>query len=475
MAVICTLSAASSLGGTAPGGAAPAAGAAPDAVDASAGRFPADKDRTVVVAFSSILCSLAPDARRRAFKAAALRQKKAAFEAMRLDHIPSAARGDALSVVGLPAWFPAPDTCLGVAAVASRGCSQAQGDARCGRGAAASAGYDPRLFMSARAAGDGTFGAARRLWSVADLDAVATKPVEGLLQAPGSTDAAPADFTRKHKKEVLRRLHRYGFAVLRDPLMKAGAVPPGGGAAARDAVLALRQRNVETLITAVFGTLRNTHFGLCPTWGSAADSGEAAAPVAHLDTAYLSSGITLHSDSTYFAEPPKVQAFGHIYRSAATRGGANVLCDAVAVARRMEAEQPEMHAALCRVAVPTYYVKEGLAFSGARAVFGRAAADAPVEMVSMNIYDRSPMNLSAGPHGVRDAGELQAWYAAYHAFQALCESPAFALPLALPVGDLLLFDNQRTLHARTAFTGPRVMCGAYVANDDYNSAMQSTL
>ena len=38
-----------------------------------------------------------------------------------------------------------------------------------------------------------------------------------------------------------------------------------------------------------------------------------------------------------------------------------------------------------------------------------------------------------------------------------------------PPGDAMLFDNWRVLHGRTAYTGHRHLCGAYVNREDFES------
>ena len=42
----------------------------------------------------------------------------------------------------------------------------------------------------------------------------------------------------------------------------------------------------------------------------------------------------------------------------------------------------------------------------------------------------------------------------------------------LAPGTVLAFDNSRALHGRSAFTGKRHMCGAYVGSDDWRSRLE---
>ena len=47
----------------------------------------------------------------------------------------------------------------------------------------------------------------------------------------------------------------------------------------------------------------------------------------------------------------------------------------------------------------------------------------------------------------------------------------FSIEVQPKIGSMLIFDNHRCLHARTAFAGPRIMSGSYISLDDYFSAL----
>jgi len=69
------------------------------------------------------------------------------------------------------------------------------------------------------------------------------------------------------------------------------------------------------------------------------------------------------------------------------------------------------------------------------------------------------------PVAGRDAA---AFYAAYRRFAGLLREPAFQLQFKLRDGDLVLFDNQRILHGRTAFSSARSgrhLRGCYLTRD----------
>ena len=60
-------------------------------------------------------------------------------------------------------------------------------------------------------------------------------------------------------------------------------------------------------------------------------------------------------------------------------------------------------------------------------------------------------------------------------YRALCDltniilSDRFLLKMKLEPGTVLIIDNWRVLHGRTAFKGQRHMCGSYIARSDWIS------
>ena len=70
------------------------------------------------------------------------------------------------------------------------------------------------------------------------------------------------------------------------------------------------------------------------------------------------------------------------------------------------------------------------------------------------------------------AREAERFYSAYRRFAALLRNPRFHLQFSLRNGDLVVFDNQRTLHGRTAFSSaryPRHLRGCYLSRDSVYS------
>jgi gamma-butyrobetaine dioxygenase len=71
-----------------------------------------------------------------------------------------------------------------------------------------------------------------------------------------------------------------------------------------------------------------------------------------------------------------------------------------------------------------------------------------------------------------DAQAARPFYKAYRQFGALLRDARFHLQMRLGDGDLVVFDNQRTLHGRTPFSSaryPRHLRGCYLTRDSVHS------
>ena len=346
-------------------------------------------------------------------------------------------------------------------------------------------------FAGLQALGRGAGSTAAPALSAADTAAI---PVAKLGSYAIPSSGAE---TMCSRGDVLGALSRDGFVVLHDAALRDGAVIEGGDdaaalplgssyaaraspAACPTELLASRVTAMTALAASTFGVVRNTHYGSVSTWGDAAigAGGDAADPSkadpVHLDTAYVRVGIGLHTDSTYFAEPPGIQIFGCVHRCPeASSGGASELTDGFAAAWDLFGEDRALFKALVDTPVPATYVKEGRAFTAHRPVLavGPAATSSStvtpehVRQVSFNAYDRAPLPACISP------AEQERFYVGYTRFAQLCA--ARARSFQLEVGDVLFFNNLRMLHARTAYTGPRIMAGAYVGVDDVSSAIVS--
>jgi trimethyllysine dioxygenase len=65
--------------------------------------------------------------------------------------------------------------------------------------------------------------------------------------------------------------------------------------------------------------------------------------------------------------------------------------------------------------------------------------------------------------------EVETWYDAARKFNALLIKTENEYWEQLVPGRVLIFDNWRVLHGRSAFTGKRRICGGYLNRDDWIS------
>jgi trimethyllysine dioxygenase len=65
--------------------------------------------------------------------------------------------------------------------------------------------------------------------------------------------------------------------------------------------------------------------------------------------------------------------------------------------------------------------------------------------------------------------DVEIWYDAARKFDALLKKRENEYWEQLVPGRVLVFDNWRVLHGRSAFTGKRRICGGYINRDDWMS------
>ncbi|ODV96173.1 hypothetical protein PACTADRAFT_75344 [Pachysolen tannophilus NRRL Y-2460] len=187
------------------------------------------------------------------------------------------------------------------------------------------------------------------------------------------------------------------------------------------------------------------------------------------DTAYTDIAIPLHTDGTYFTDPPGLQLF-HLLKHTGT-GGITTLCDSFHCAKLLQLENPEYYEILSKFPIPTHSAGEENVFiqpSYPRPILNHNYMGELIQ-VRWNISDRSTLNLPL------DDPELQIplFYKATKRWNELLESNKNEFYHTLKPGQCLIFDNWRVLHSRrTKFTGQRRMCGAYINRDDFTSRVK---
>jgi len=201
--------------------------------------------------------------------------------------------------------------------------------------------------------------------------------------------------------------------------------------------------------------VRETIFG--GFWDFQADLSKA-------DTAYTNIELLPHTDGTYSHDAPGLQLLHCLVFDG--EGGQSTMVDGFRIAAELRSGRPDLYDVLARVQVPGQYIGDGAHLMASRPVF-RHDQTGELVQVSFNNADRAPFLLPAD--------EMEQFYEALRAFEELGNDHRLQWRRVNPPGDAMLFDNWRVLHGRTAYTGHRHLCGAYVNREDYESRLRLAL
>jgi gamma-butyrobetaine hydroxylase len=177
--------------------------------------------------------------------------------------------------------------------------------------------------------------------------------------------------------------------------------------------------------------------------------------------AYSDLGLGLHTDNPYREPVPGFQAL-HVM-VASDEGGESLFADGFAIAEHLRATEPEAFRLLTGTAVPFLYRSKDAELYAERP-FIQLSCDGAVVAVHYNSRSIAPLRLPAG--------QTESFYASYRVFAGLLREPRFQLKLHLSDGELVVFDNRRVLHGRTAFLSaryPRHLRGCYLTRDSVYS------
>jgi gamma-butyrobetaine dioxygenase len=178
--------------------------------------------------------------------------------------------------------------------------------------------------------------------------------------------------------------------------------------------------------------------------------------------AYSDLGLGLHTDNPYRDPVPGFQALHALLAS--PDGGDSVFADGFALAEHLRTIDPDAFALLTRIPVPFHYRSKDAELYAERPLI-QLSCSGEVAAVHYNSRSIAPLRLAS-----RD---VTAFYAAYRRFAGQLREPRFQLRMRLADGDLVVFDNQRILHGRTAFSSAkhaRHLRGCYLSRDSVYGA-----
>ncbi|OAZ91500.1 TauD/TfdA family dioxygenase [Halomonas sp. G11] len=230
---------------------------------------------------------------------------------------------------------------------------------------------------------------------------------------------------------MLDALHRYGFVIV-------SGVPSN-------------EDGMQPLIDRI-GPLRRTN------WGGIADVKSVANAY---DLTMTQRGLEPHTDNPY-RDPIPGYIWLHCLTNAA-EGGDSTLADGFMAARLLRQRDPSAYACLTRVTPSFRYCDADTYLESEGPLIELDSRNEPVRVRYSNRTEGVP---------ALPAEELEAYYAARKAFYQLITGDELTLNLKLDPGQMLIIDNYRLLHGRSAFQlagGVRHMRQGYVDRDTTTS------
>ena len=177
--------------------------------------------------------------------------------------------------------------------------------------------------------------------------------------------------------------------------------------------------------------------------------------------AYSDLGLGLHTDNPYREPVPGFQALHALVTS--NEGGASLFADGFALAAQLHSEAPDDFALLAGTAVPFLYRSQDAELYAERPLI-QLSTTGVVRAVHYNSRSIAPLSIAPAA--------AARFYAAYRRFASLLREPRYQLHTRLGAGTLVVFDNQRILHGRTAFSSARFarhLRGCYLSRDSVYS------
>lgn len=232
----------------------------------------------------------------------------------------------------------------------------------------------------------------------------------------------------------LENYHRHGFGLLRN-------VPPRPGMVAE--------------VGDRLGFVRTTNYGKLFDVISVPDPNNLA------NTAL---GLGVHSDNPYRDPTPGVQLLHCLVYDAP--GGDSVLVDGFAAAEQLREWAPEQFELLTRVPANFRFADKDADLRTRRPLI---SVDFEGWLKSVHFNNRSFAGIDV------PVDMVEPWYEAYRNFAQILKQPERELIFRLAPGDLLVMQNERALHGRTAFDpslGRRHLQGCYVDKDGLESRMR---
>jgi gamma-butyrobetaine dioxygenase len=170
--------------------------------------------------------------------------------------------------------------------------------------------------------------------------------------------------------------------------------------------------------------------------------------------AYTPFGLGVHTDNPYRDPVPGFQIL--LCLTPSSEGGESIFVDGFRVAEELKAEDPGAFHLLTSTPVMFAFQNSTAQLEAGRPMI-QLSARGELQAVHYNNRALAPLRIAAD--------KVPDFYRAYRSFAALLRDARCEVRLKLRSGDLVVFDNHRILHGRTAFTGARHLQGCYINRD----------
>ncbi|KAL8298776.1 hypothetical protein RB597_007409 [Gaeumannomyces tritici] len=162
---------------------------------------------------------------------------------------------------------------------------------------------------------------------------------------------------------------------------------------------------------------------------------------------------------------------GSVRASDLEQGGKSLLVDGFYAAELLREQDPEAFKILSTVRLPWHASgNSGIAISPDKRypVIELGEDGTTLHRIRWNNDDR-------GVVPIEDGGfSADQWYEAARKWDSIITQPEHEFWVQLKPGTVLIFDNWRVMHGRSAFVGTRRICGGYINRDDWISRWRNT-
>lgn len=231
----------------------------------------------------------------------------------------------------------------------------------------------------------------------------------------------------EHMKSLLENYYDHGFCII------------NGTPTELDSLTTIARR---------FGYLRETNFG---------ETFSVITEAKPTDLAYTNRELSSHADNPYRKPVPGIQ-FLHCLKNE-VKGGLSTLVDGLAIVGQLRSESLEQFDILTQIPVRFRYEAENSILENHGPMI---ELDANGKVRRVRLSSRVDYVPALEPE------LLSLFYAARRHLHQLADDPAYKIKFPFKPGLLLMMDNYRLLHGRTAFdesNGNRFLKGCYIDHD----------